>query len=177
LLEILETLLDQIAGNGFEKIYILNSHGGNVDFLHYFAMSQCDRKVDYTLYVGNAYGERFKAFPWESEGGHADERETSMMMAIAPETVKMEYQKYKEPVKPLHDTSSLGVYTGYWWYARYPEHITGCPSLASREKGERAMEAAAADVADTIRKIKADTLTPSLRKEFYERLSRVKNAE
>jgi len=176
LLEILETVLDQIAANGFEKILILNGHGGNTNFLQYFAMSQCDRVVDYTLYVGGANGEHSKEIKWESPGGHADERETSFMMAIAPETVKMEYHKYREPIEPLHDTSSLG-YTGYWWYAKYPEHVAGCPSLATREKGERALEAAVADTTDLIRKIKADTLTPSLRKEYYERCRRVKNAE
>jgi creatinine amidohydrolase len=177
LLEILEALLDQIAQNGFEKIFILSGHGGNTNFLQYFAMSQCDREVDYTLYVGTAQGERLRAFPWESGGGHADERETSMMLAIAPEAVKMEYQQYPEPIEPLHDTTSLGVYTGYWWYAKYPEHVAGSPSLGSREKGERALEAAAADVADMLGKIKADTLTPALRQEFYQRRRRVKLAE
>ncbi|MDR0447703.1 MAG: creatininase family protein [Treponema sp.] len=175
LLEMLETLVDQIAGNGFEKILILNGHGGNTHFLQYFAMSQCDRELDYTIYTGFYQGERFNAVPWETQlqgnlGGHADEIETSLMMAIAPEAVKMEYQKFREPVDPLYDTSSLGVYTGYWWYALYPEHVNGCPSLASREKGEKALEAAAADVAEMIRKLKADTLTPSLQKEFYKRM-------
>jgi creatinine amidohydrolase len=177
LLEMLETLLDQIGRNGFKKILILSGHGGNTNFLQYFAMSQCDRVVDYTLYVGSAQGERTRAFPWESAGGHADEKETSMMMAIAPETVKMEYHRYREPVEPLHDTSSLGVYTGYWWYAKYPEHVAGCPSLASKEKGERALEAAVSDVADMIKKIKADTLVPSLQQEFYSRLRGVGNTE
>ena len=177
LLEMLETLLDQIAKNGFEKILILNGHGGNDHFLKYFAMSQCDREVDYTLYVGDAQGERSKAIKWETEGGHADEKETSMMMAVAPDTIRMDNQPFKEPIEPLHHTSSLGAYTGYWWYAKFPEHVSGCPSLASREKGEKAMEAAAADVAEIIRKIKADTLTPSLRKEFYGRLRGVKKGE
>jgi creatinine amidohydrolase len=177
LLEILETLLVQIAKNGFEKILILSGHGGNTNFLQYFAMSQCDQEVDYTLYVGEARGERFKAFPWESGGGHADERETSMMMAIAPELVKMDQHHYKEPITPAQSTAPLGVYTGYWWYAQYPEHVAGCPSLGSREKGEKALEAAVADVADMIKRIKDDTLVPSLRKEFYARLRKVRDAE
>jgi creatinine amidohydrolase len=178
LLEILEALLDQIAQNGFKKILILSGHGGNTDFLHYFAMSQCDREVDYTLYIGEAKGERFKAFPWESGGGHADERETSMMLAIAPETVRMDQAKYDEPILPVHDTAaSLGVYTGYWWYGQYPKHVAGCPSKGSKEKGEKALEAAVADVADIIAKVKADTLVPSLQQEFYAKLRKVKDAE
>jgi len=177
LLEMLEAVLDQIAWNGFEKILILNGHGGNTNFLQYFAMSQCDREVDYTLYVGSADGERSKAIHWQTGGGHADEKETSMMMAITPDKVRMEYHHYKEPIEPVHDTSPLGVYTGYWHYAKNPEHVTGCPSLATREKGEQALEAAVADVTDMIRKIKADTLVPVLRKEYYEKVRRVKKAE
>jgi creatinine amidohydrolase len=174
LLEMLQTTVDQIAANGFEKILILNGHGGNIDFLQYFAMSQCDRELDYTLYVGFYQGERFKAVPWESGGGHADEQETSMIMAISEEAVKMEYQRFKEPIEGVHTGSIPGVYSGYWWYALYPEHVNGCPSHASREKGEKALEAAVEDVVEMIRKIKADTLFPSLRKEFHEKLRKVK---
>ena len=174
LLEMLETLVNQIAANGFEKILILNGHGGNVNFLQYFAMSLCDKELDYTLYTASLFSDEINTFAWESGGGHADERETSLIMAIAPETVKMEYQKYKEPIEPLHDTSSLGCYTGYWWYALYPEHIAGSPSLASKEKGEKALELIAENIAKLIKRVKADTLTPSLQKEFYERLRKVK---
>jgi creatinine amidohydrolase len=176
LLNMITTLVDQIASNGFEKVLILNGHGGNTNFLQYYAMSQCDREVNYTLYVTNAFNEQINTFPWETEGGHAEERETSMVMAAAPETVKMEYHKFKEPIEPKHDVLSMGCYTGYWWYGMYPEHIAGCPSLASREKGEKAMEVISSNVAELIRKVKADTLTPSLQKEFYQRMKRERKA-
>jgi creatinine amidohydrolase len=177
LLDMLTTLVDQIASNGFDKILILNGHGGNINLLQYYVMSQCDRELNYTLYTANVFGEQLNTFPWETEGGHADEFETSMVMSAAPETVKPEYQKFKEPVQPLHDLSSLGCYTGYWWYAMYPEHIAGCPSAASPEKGEKAMETISSNVAELIRKIKADTLTPSMQKEFYERMKRVRRSQ
>ncbi|GHV05006.1 creatinine amidohydrolase [Spirochaetia bacterium] len=176
LLQVLETVLDQIANNGFKKILMINGHGGNNNFLQYFAMSQCEREVDYTLYISPARGERSKLIKWETEGGHADELETSFMMAIAPEAIKMEYHKYAEPILPKYDTSLLG-YTGYWWYAKYPEHIAGTPSKATAEKGEKAMEAAVQDTADLIRRVKEDTLVPKLQQEFYARYRRVKNAE
>jgi creatinine amidohydrolase len=176
LLQMLETLLDQIANNGFKKILVLNGHGGNTNFLQYFAMSQCEREVPYTLYIGEGRGRRSRELPW-SEGGHADERETSFMMAIAPDAVKMDYHTYQEPITPVHDTGVLGAYTGYWWYAKYPEHVAGSPSLASREKGERAMEAAVADTAELFKKIKEDALVPALQKEFYERARKVKDAD
>ncbi|HML49185.1 MAG TPA: creatininase family protein [Clostridia bacterium] len=180
LLEMLEVLLDQISHNGFTKILILNGHGGNTDFLRYFAMSQLDREVPYTLYIGNAgSGERMKEVSkqWETDGGHADESETSTVMAILPGLVKMEYHKFEEPILPNRDISHLKAHTGLWWYAMYPEQVTGCPSKATREKGERVFEAAKADVADLIRSIKDDTIVPEMQQEFYRRVREVRDAE
>ena len=173
-LQILETLLDQIARNGFEKIVILNGHGGNTDMLHYFAMSQLDRKVDYTLYIINGYVKKPIQGLWETEGGHACEQETSMMMAITPDAVKMEYQRFDEPVGPKVDLSHLdGVHSGLRWYAMYPEQIVGSPSKATAEKGRKAYEVSVSDVADRLKAIKADTVVPALQKEFYDRYDQV----
>ena len=171
----LELLLDQIAANGFKKILIVSGHGGNTDFLKYFAMSQDDREVDYTLYVTFAYGgERFRKLDhWETKlGGHADEQEASMIMAAAPGTVKMEYQTQPEPVVAKHDLAHLGtnIYTGLWWYDNYPENVTETPSAATPEKGEAAIAAAAEDLSDTIRIVKADTVLPKMQQEFYARV-------
>lgn len=180
LLEMLETLLDQISHNGFEKILILNGHGGNTDFLRYFAMTQLDREVSYTLYISSAgQGERMQAVSkqWETGGGHADEGETSMVMALMPELVKMDQQRFEEPVLPARDISHLKAHTGLWWYAMYPEQVTGCPSKATPEKGQRAVQAAIEDVADLIRAIKADTVVPQMQREFYARVRRVPDAE
>jgi creatinine amidohydrolase len=181
-LEILEALLDQIAFNGFEKIVILNGHGGNSHMLEYLAMSQLDRKVDYTLYIiDRTHGEEYKHSRavdniWETEGGHACERETSVVMAIAPDTVNMEYQCFDEPIEPKVDLSHIkGVHTGLWWYAMYPEQVVGCPSKASPEKGKIALDAAILDIAEKLTAIKADTVVPALQIEFYDRCNNVRN--
>lgn len=179
LIEMLENLLDQIAQNGFEKILILSGHGGNNAFLEYFAISQVDRKVDYTLYIGRvSQGTRYRSLQiWEGEDGHAGQGETSLIMKIAPETVRMDRQIYPEPILPLHDPAVPGVHTGYWWYALYPEQVSASPSKASKEKGETAFRAAVEDVAEMIRRVKSDTLIPALRQEFYARVDKVKKAE
>ena len=179
-LEILEELLNQIAYNGFEKIVILNGHGGNTHMLEYLAMSMLDKKVDYTLYIINSLNQSLHIKEiegiWETDGGHACERETSMVMAVAPETIKMEYQRFEEPIEPKVDMSHLqGVHTGLWWYAMYPENVVGCPSKATPEKGKKALDAAILSVAEKIKAIKSDTTVPALHKEFYERCNNVKN--
>ena len=180
LCKMLETLLDQIAQNGFKKILILSGHGGNGHFLEYFAMSQMDRVVDYTLYITFAYGgPKLRALQcWDKPGGgHADEMETSMAMAAIPGTVKMEQQCFAEPVEPKDDLAHLKekrIHTALWWYGMYPENVTGSPGAATPEKGEAALAAAAEDLTEVIRTIKADTAAPRLQKEFYERLHNIR---
>lgn len=179
LCRMLQTLVDQIAQNGFRKILILNAHGGNQTFLQHFMMTQLSREVDYALYlVFYASGKRFKALDiWdEPMGGHADENETSLMMAIAPDCVKLEQQTIQEPILPKCDLAQLdGVYTALWWYDQYPENVTGMPSYATPEKGEIALNAAAEDVADKLRAIKEDTQFLRLQKEFYRRRREIKD--
>jgi len=183
LLKMLETLLDQIALNGFKKILILNGHGGNRHFLEYFAMSQLDREVDYTLYITFVVGgPHFRALNvWEKPGGgHADESETSMIMAAAPGTVRMDRQPFPEPILPQENLKHLrekGIHTGLWWYGDYPEQVTGCPSAATQEKGEAALSAAALDLVDVIRTVKADASAPRLQKEFYRRVKTIKDLD
>ena len=115
---------------------------------------------------------------WDKPGGgHAVEMETSMAMAAIPGTVKMEQQCFAEPVEPKDDLAHLKekrIHTALWWYGMYPENVTGSPGAATPEKGEAALAAAAEDLTEVIRTIKADTAAPRLQKEFYERLHNIR---
>jgi len=180
LLEILETLLDQIAHNGFKKIVILRGHGGNSHLLEYLAMSQLDREVDYTLYITSPYGkETMEAAKEviETPFCHACEGETSMALACFPDgAVKMEQQCFPEPILPKVDLSHLkGVHTGLWWYAMYPENVAESPSKATKEKGEVMLNAAVAELAKKLKAIKEDKTVPALQQEYYERVRNVRN--
>ena len=55
LLTVLEELCDEIARNGFNKILILNSHGGNRALLDYFVNCQCYNKKNYATMWTGAY--------------------------------------------------------------------------------------------------------------------------
>jgi len=174
LLQLLETLLDQIAQNGFRKILIVNAHGGNNGFLNYFMMAQNDREVPYTLYKTFVLdGEWLHELDdmWDAPGGgHADELETSLMLAIAPEAVRMDQQRFAEPILPGHKLEKIkGVQTGTWWYDMYPEHVSGTPSAATAGKGQQVIEAAARDLARRIKAVKEDEVAPALQQEFYRR--------
>ena len=60
-----------------------------------------------------------------------------------------------------------GVYTGIWWYAKFPNHYGGEGAVATKELGEFDMKANVANVANAIRAIKADQVSPRLQQEFF----------
>src|SRR5947209_194831 len=49
-LQLLEATCDEIARNGFNKIVIINGHGGNPELIRYFMQSQLSKKRDYAVY-------------------------------------------------------------------------------------------------------------------------------
>ena len=50
LLTVLEELCDEIARNGFKKIVIVSSHGGNTSMLQAFVRYILQKKPDYVVY-------------------------------------------------------------------------------------------------------------------------------
>ena len=62
-----------------------------------------------------------------------------------------------------------GVYTGIWWYSRFPNHYSGDGSLATKELGEFDLKTAVNEVADVLRAVKADDESLKLQQEFYEK--------
>ncbi len=179
-IQLLRNLCDEIGRNGFTKIFLLCGHGGNVSMLNYFMMSTLDRGVPYTLYSvmysSHLDSEEIKKTHeiMKSDGGHADQWESSLVLSVCPEAVRMDLQKFPEPVKPLERTKNLGrVETPFWWYASYPENVTGSPTKASKEAGDKLMEFYIKKVAKDIKAIKEDTVTPALQKEFLERAKKI----
>jgi creatinine amidohydrolase len=61
-----------------------------------------------------------------------------------------------------------GVYTGIWWYAKFPNHYAGDGSAATKELGEFDMKAWTDGVANAIRAIKSDQRSLQLQREFFE---------
>ncbi|HEY5069986.1 MAG TPA: hypothetical protein VII37_09350, partial [Candidatus Acidoferrum sp.] len=61
------------------------------------------------------------------------------------------------------------VYTGIWWYARFPNHYSGEGALATKELGEFEMNAWINAIAAAIRAAQADDQSLRLQNEFYEK--------
>jgi creatinine amidohydrolase len=61
------------------------------------------------------------------------------------------------------------LYTGIWWYARFPNHYSGEGALGNKELGEFAMNAWTKKIVEAIRAVKADNESLKLQNEFYEK--------
>jgi creatinine amidohydrolase len=169
-LALLQETTDEMARNGCKKILIVNGHGGNEHLLPYFAQSQLDKPHDYVVYVFD------KRTP--QSGGpakkdsidmHAGESETSKMMIARPDLVHQDRADAESGADQHRQNFPEDVYTGIWWYARFPYHYSGNGSVATRELGEYQMNWWIDAIVKTIRAVKSDDVSLKLQNEFYEK--------
>jgi len=162
-----------MARNGCKKVIIVNGHGGNNSLLPYFAQTQLDTPHDYVVYVlgitRSGPGEpKHKSDP--ATDMHAGESETSMSMIARPDLVHLD----RAPQESGADQGRLkglpeGLYTGIWWYARFPNHYAGDGAAATRELGEFEAKTWINGITQAIRAVKADQESLRLQTEFFER--------
>lgn len=169
-LQLLQATTDEMARNGCKKVIIVNGHGGNEDLLPYFAQTQLDSAHDYVVYVqwgGNSNHE--SPLHKDAIDMHAGQSETSNVMVSRPDLVHMDRvgQESGADLMRLHLPES--VYTGIWWYARFPNHYAGDASTASKELGEQDMKNWISTIAGAIRAVKTDNESLKLQNEFYEK--------
>ena len=168
-LDLLQETTDEMARNGCKKVVIVNGHGGNEHLLPYFAQSQLQTLHDYVVYVyrwspGNPPGRP----PLHSKiDMHAGESETAHTMASRPDLVHMDRANQESGADEARQHLPEGVYTGIWWYARFPNHYSGDGSLAKKELGEFDMKAWEDGIAGVIRAVKADSASLELQNQFY----------
>jgi creatinine amidohydrolase len=169
-LKLLQETTDEMARNGCKKIIIVNGHGGNENLLPYFAQSQLDRLHDYVVYV--QWGrEEPKGGPVKEDhlDMHAGETETSTMMIARPDLVHQDRAASESGADQKRVNLPDDVYTGIWWYARFPNHYSGDGALATKELGTFEMKAWIAAIDEAIRAVKADDESLTLQNKFYEK--------
>lgn len=170
---LLQETCDELARNGLKKIVIVNGHGGNRFFLHYFCQAQLANPKDYAVVLFTPesdpeVAEKVKALRKTTDGGHAGETETSMILALRPELAHVERGKDQsgENLKRLEHIPN--IFTGIWWYARYPNHYAGDGSQANPEIGELLFTSRADQLANLIKTLKKDNAILRLQREFFE---------
>ena len=171
-LELLQETTDEMARNGCKKILIVNGHGGNNSLLPYFAQTQLATPHDYVVYVfsRSSYPPGRPALKTKTDA-HAGESETAHTMISRPDLVHQDRSGRESGADLNRLDLPAGVYTGIWWYAKFPNHYAGDGAPATTELGEFDMKAWASAVANAIRAIKADQRSLSLQREFFEESS------
>lgn len=169
-LALLQATTDEMGRNGCKKILIVNGHGGNNHLLPYFAQTQLEKPHNYVVYV---FDQRVPASGGPAKkttnDQHAGESETSKMLIVRPDLVHLERAGNESGADQHRLNLPDGVYTGIWWYARFPDHYAGDGSVANKELGEYQVNWWVDSVSKAIVAIKADDVSLKLQNEFFEK--------
>jgi len=161
LMDLVENICDEIYRNGFDKIVLLQGHGGNVALDAAFLKRVLEKEkpyVAYSLPVAAGHWDDMMALLECPEQGHACEFETSLNMAARPELVRLDLLGEKTfPTQPAPLVGSAR--TPVEWNAHHPEMAVGRPQLATPEKGEKIRDLWVDGIVQDLRLIKQDTLT------------------
>jgi creatinine amidohydrolase len=150
-----------LVKHGFRHILILNGHGHNLDPIKLVARNIRDATSGEVIVAAANYThfalDDIKRIRESSVGGiaHACELETSCMLLVDPDGVRMDLaEKYmpvwKGPYFAMDVNVPRNVYVAHHVADFSPRGVFGDPTIASREKGERFLEAIATRVADFI---------------------------
>jgi creatinine amidohydrolase len=145
LVAVITDLLECAHRHGFRRVLVVNGHGGNEPSLASVGADVCDRLPGLRLKIA-AWWEQptVEKLIRERFGGpevHASAAETSVMLALEPEIVRLERAHYSKAVEAFLYPSAEEL------RARYPHGCAGLdPQLARAEIGEEILAAAQAEL-------------------------------
>jgi creatinine amidohydrolase len=155
LIETLKDVIASLAKHGFDRIYFLNGHGGNIAtvtaaFSEVYAESSlrgANRPVRLKLanwFMGGRTRKLAKELYGDSEGSHATPSEVSLSYYAFPAFVKQAAMTPKvAPKGSIRDADD--------YRRQFPDGRIGSdPSLSSVEHGERLYRASVEDVAEDL---------------------------
>lgn len=145
---VLLAFLRSIERAGFRRVAIVNGHGGNISALNAFLPDfrrETGLDIRVTTYFMLATEEIRPLLDRQAGVIHACEVETSMMMAIAPATVKAD--RLEEAVGPLFEDPRLVLAPAWQRFRPISElsanGVLGDARTATPAKGEALLEACA----------------------------------
>lgn len=151
LLVILKEVAESIYRAGFRKLVLMNSHGGQPQIMEIIARDLHQEYSDFLV---------FPFFTWRvphiaqevlsrkelEQGIHAGDAETSIMLALLPEQVKMERAVCEYPPElPSESLLSIEGKLPFSWVTKdlSKSGVIGDATTATREKGDRILASVA----------------------------------
>jgi creatinine amidohydrolase len=153
---------ENLARAGVRKLVLVTSHGGNVAAMELVARDLRARFGMLAVTVGwHRFGYPDGAFSAEEKkhGIHAGDIETSLMLAAMPDSVRMEKAPKATPasVEMAREFKWLGAYrpAGFAWMTQdlHASGTVGNATLASKEKGEKALAHGAKGFVELLKEI------------------------
>ena len=136
-------LSNSIERHGFKKMLIVNGHGGNIAALAALLPDlarQSTLKIRATTYFELAQSAMPAILEDQDGVRHACEAETSMMLVLAPESVRLDALRLAHGPAHVHRRPlALGQYRSFRDFTE--SGVVGDARRASREKGEKLLAA------------------------------------
>jgi creatinine amidohydrolase len=155
-IQLITELGKSLASMGAKRVFILNGHGGN-DTPIRAALRELKTAVPQTRFVFASYwnlsGKTLHDVRESELGGmgHACEMETSIMLQLHPERVKMDRAvrdgpPHADPYRKADMQHARPVYFVNEFHEVTKSGVIGHPDLASAEKGKRFLDGIVAEV-------------------------------
>ena len=155
---IVDTVSSMVSAE-FDKIAIINGHGGNVANMNVALQRLMEGCPDAKVY-GTSWFEYDEVGAIREAGphgwGHAGEMETSVMMALHPELVKED--RLERDGHPQLSELAGQVRRYRWIHEATDRGVYGDPTYGSAEKGERFISAAVEVLVRVVADIRAGRL-------------------
>jgi creatinine amidohydrolase len=149
---VLAELLTPLLEDGYQRLLILNGHGGNIDTMHLALRKLQAKYTDRQLSAASYWELAAKELAELAEGphkvmGHACEFETSMMLALRPDLVRRDEVR-DDP--PPSEPALRGLFLAEDMKQKTDHGAVGYPERASAAKGQAFLRAAADRTAEVV---------------------------
>jgi creatinine amidohydrolase len=153
-IDLVTELLTPLLDDGYQRVLVLNGHGGNIDTMQVALrrLQPCyrDRLLTAASYWDLAKDELAAlAEGPRKQMGHACEFETSMVMALRPELVRVEERKNDD--SRYQDNALRGLYVAEDMSQCTKQGSVGYSELATPEKGQTFLAAAIDRTCEVVR--------------------------
>lgn len=187
-MKLLGEICDEIGRNGFKKILLFSSHGGNRSWLEFFLQSVTSAKKDYEVFyvynklvmpkdILNVLSERGRDyFPkltdsdiavledyvkQKKHDGHAGFGESAMLMGTYPELIHLDRCEAESGMS-THRADFLTAAEVQWgrsWRKNFPNSYSGHPPIGlTQEIADATVEIAVERAAKVLKMLKDDSL-------------------